>query len=119
LRKKDPGYVLEILQNEFIARKQCEQDWQHKLNVTLRRVRAIIVAVEKQQLFNIVNKQDKTCQAKHNNVVYVIFLYYIRRATCFDSPESSSGPQMSDSYNKWDNAPTPTPPLDLLSPTHV
>jgi hypothetical protein len=37
-------------------------------------------------------------------VVYVILLYYIRRATCFDCSESSSGPQGSDPYNKWDNA---------------
>jgi hypothetical protein len=43
----------------------------------------------------------KTCQSKHNNVVHVILLYYIRRATCFDSPESSSGPQGLDPYNKW------------------
>jgi hypothetical protein len=31
------------------------------------------------------NTQDKTCQSKHNQVIYVIILYYIRRATCFDS----------------------------------
>jgi hypothetical protein len=43
-------------------------------------------------------------QSKHNNVLYVILLYYIRRAKCFDSPESSSGPQGSDPHNKWDNA---------------
>jgi hypothetical protein len=28
---------------------------------------------------------DKTSQSKHDNVTYVIILYYIRRATCFDS----------------------------------
>jgi hypothetical protein len=28
---------------------------------------------------------DKTCQSKHNDVTYVIILYYIRTATCFDS----------------------------------
>jgi hypothetical protein len=36
------------------------------------------------------------CQSKHNSVVYVMLLYYMNRATCFDSPESSSGPQGSD-----------------------
>src|SRR5215510_5564425 len=44
------------------------------------------------------NTQDKTCQSKHNNVMCVIIMYYIRRATCFDSTESSSGPQGSDQY---------------------
>jgi len=32
----------------------------------------------------------KTCQSKHNNMMCVILLYYMHRATCFDSTESSS-----------------------------
>jgi hypothetical protein len=39
------------------------------------------------------------CQSKHRNVLNVILLYYKSRATCFDSPESFSGPQGSDPYN--------------------
>jgi hypothetical protein len=44
------------------------------------------------------------CQSKHSNALNVILLYYMSRATCFDSPESSSGPQGSDPYNnEWYN----------------
>jgi hypothetical protein len=43
------------------------------------------------------------CQSKHN-VLNVILLHYMSRATCFDSPESTSGPQGTDPYNnKWYN----------------
>jgi hypothetical protein len=54
--------MLEILQNElqnhFVARKEYEQYRRQKFNVAMRRVRAIIVAAEKQQLINIVSVCD-------------------------------------------------------------
>jgi hypothetical protein len=34
----------------------------------------------------------------------ITIIYYIRRATCFESPESSSGPQETDPYNTRGNA---------------
>jgi hypothetical protein len=57
---------------------------------------------------------------KHNYVIYVITLYYIWRATCFDS-ESLSGPQELDPYTSSSfcrapvaNAPGCTAAIGLL-----
>jgi hypothetical protein len=32
------------------------------------------------------------CQSKHNNVTYVVVLYYVQRATCFKSTRVNCRP---------------------------